>query len=235
MTATAVDLAAWTALVGDTRGSADCWARMIGRWSEPHRRYHAVAHLAAVLLFVDEHADQATDPAAVRLAAWYHDAVYDPRAADNEERSAALAETELAALGLPRDRVREVARLIRLTASHDPAEGDRNGELLNDADLMVLASPPEAYVAYLNAIRQEYAHVTDRDFRTGRAAVLDALLAAPRLYRLEALAPAEAAARANLRAELSLLRSGSAGAGEPDAAQADADQPGEGPPAPPDR
>jgi predicted metal-dependent HD superfamily phosphohydrolase len=235
LTTTTVDLAAWTALAGDGQASADCWARLIGRWSEPHRGYHGVAHLAAVLLFIDEHADHTADPEAVRLAAWYHDAIYDPRATDNEERSAALAENELGTLGLPADRVREVARLVRLTATHDPTEGDRNGELLNDADLMVLASPPETYVAYLNAIRQEYAHVPDRDFKTGRAAVLDALLAAPRLYRLQALAPVEAAARRNLTAELSLLRSGCAGDGEPDAAQADADQRAEGPPEAPAR
>lgn len=233
-----VDLAAWTALAGGNQESGDCWARLIGRWSEPHRRYHGIAHLAAVLLFVDEYAEHAADPDAVRLAAWYHDAIYDPRAADNEEHSAALAETELAALGLPQDRVQEVVRLIRLTATHAPGEGDRNGELLNDADLMVLASPPEAYVAYVNAVRQEYAHVPDDDFRAGRAAVLDALLAAPRLYRLQALAPAEAGARRNLSAELILLRPDPGAAGDPgdlgDASGDDAAPRGAAQPGPPD-
>lgn len=223
-----MDLSAWTALTGDGQASVDCWASLISRWSEPHRRYHGIAHLTAVLLFVEEYAEHAADPDAVRLAAWYHDAIYDPRASDNEERSAILAESELSELGFPADRVREVARLIRLTTSHDPDEGDRNGELLNDADLMVLASPPEAYVAYLNAIRQEYAHVSDDDFRAGRAAVLDALQAAPRLYRLEALVPAEAAARRNLSAELSLLRSASVEGGPADAAEVDVDQRAEG-------
>lgn len=202
-----VDLPDWTALTGKSRQAVDSWAALVNRWSEPHRRYHGIGHLTAVLLFITEYAAHADDPDAVRLAAWYHDAIYDPRASDNEERSAALAETELGALGLAADRITEVARLVRLTASHLPVEGDRNGELLNDADLLVLASPPEAYVAYLNAIRAEYAHVSDNDFRAGRAAVLDALLDTPRLYRLEALAPLEAAARRNMTAELKLLRS----------------------------
>jgi len=200
-----------------------------------------MGHLTSVLLFIAEYAAHADDPDAVRLAAWYHDAIYDPRAGDNEERSAVLAETELAGLGVDDARIAEVARLVRLTASHAPADGDRNGELLNDADLLVLASPPEAYVAYLNAIRAEYGHVSDADFRAGRAAVLDALLETPQLYRLEALAPLEAAARRNLTAELTLLktepdpaadqRSAPESRGEPDGGAPH----GEAPPEPPDR
>ncbi len=203
----AVDLAAaWSSVVGREPAGEDCWARLIRRWSEPHRRYHGMGHLTAVLLFVDEYATHADDPDAVRLAAWYHDAIYDPRASDNEEGSAVLAETELAAIGQPRDRIEEVARLVRLTTGHDPAAGDRNGELLNDADLLVLSSPREAYVAYVNAIREEYAHVSDADFRAGREAVLGVLLEFPRLYRLGSLAPLEDAARRNITAELNLLR-----------------------------
>ena len=229
----AVDVEDWTALVGKGRESVDSWAQLLHRWSEPHRRYHGIRHLSAVLLFIDEFANHAEDPDAVRLAAWYHDAIYDPRASDNEERSAALAESELAALGVSAERVAEVARLVRLTAGHDPADSDRNGELLNDADLLVLASPPEAYVVYVNAVREEYAHVPDDDFRAGRAAVLESLLAVPQLFRLPALAQLEAAARRNLSAELSLVRSDPADQGPADAA-AGAAQPSEGPPEAPD-
>ena len=240
-----VDLAAaWTAVVGPSQPALDCWAGLITRWSEPHRRYHGIGHLSAVLLFLDEYGNHGTDLDAVRLAAWYHDAIYDPRAADNEERSAELAVDELGALSLPSDRVDEVARLVRLTARHDPVGGDRNGELLNDADLMVLGSPPEAYVAYLNAIREEYAHVPDPEFRAGRAAVLESLLETPSVYRLAVLAPMEAVARRNMTAELSLLQSGPGSAtptdlvaGQPaegDAAPAVADQHAAGPPGPPD-
>jgi len=240
-----VDLAAaWIAVVGPSEKARDCWAGLITRWSEPHRRYHGIGHLSAVMLFLDEYGNHATDLDAVRLAAWYHDAIYDPRGVDNEERSAELAVDELGALGIPSDRVDEVVRLVRLTARHDPNDGDRNGELLNDADLMVLSSPPEAYVAYLNAIREEYAHVPDPEFRAGRAAVLESLLETPSVYRLAGLAPMEAVARRNMTAELSLLQSGPGSAtptdlvaGQPaegEAAPAVADQHAAGPPGPPD-
>ena len=159
-------------------------ADLVARWSEPHRHYHTLDHLAQVLSIVDSHTALAADAAAVRLAAWFHDAVYDPRATDNEERSAALAESTLAAAGLPAARVAEVARLVRLTAGHAVADGDRNGALLADADLAVLAAPPDAYDRYAAAVRREYAHVPDEAFRAERAAVLLHLLDLPELYRI---------------------------------------------------
>ena len=181
-------------------------ADLVVRWSEPHRHYHTLDHLAQVLSIVDAHAALAADAAAVRLAAWFHDAVYDPRATDNEERSAALAESTLAATGLPAARIAEVARLVRLTAGHAVADGDRNGALLADADLAILAAPPDVYDRYAAAVRREYAHVPDDAFRAGRAAVLRHLLDLPELYRI---VPARTEwterAVANLRRELAEL------------------------------
>jgi predicted metal-dependent HD superfamily phosphohydrolase len=180
---------------------------LLVRWSEPHRHYHTVNHLGVVLAVVEEQAGRAEDPTAVRLAAWYHDAIYDPYRVDNEEASAILAESTLPELGVAPDRVAEVARLIRLTASHDPIPGDRNGGLLTDADLCVLASPPEGYQAYTAAIRREYAHVPDPAFAAGRAAVLQNLLSLPRLFHTPTLRDRwEDAARANMTRELSGLR-----------------------------
>uniref|UniRef100_UPI001C5CFA20 HD domain-containing protein n=1 Tax=Nonomuraea rhizosphaerae TaxID=2665663 RepID=UPI001C5CFA20 len=175
---------------------------------EPHRRYHTPAPLAAVLAAVDELAPAASDPAAVRLAAWFHDAVYDGRPGWDEERSAQLAQSRLPRCGVPAERVARVARLVRLTAAHDTlAAGDRDGAVLCDADLAVLGSP--GYDAYSGQIRQEYAHVPDAAFRQGRAAVLRRLLAVPRLYRTdEAHALWEERARANMTAELASLADG---------------------------
>lgn len=181
-------------------------AELIRRYEEPHRRYHDAAHLAEVLDRVDELAGEADDAETVRLAAWFHDAVYQPLRADNEERSALLAERMLADTDLPPETVAEVARLVRMTAAHDPAPEDRNGAVLNDADLAILAAGPERYAAYAAAVREEYAAVPDEAFRQGRADVLRALLDAPALFRT---APGrdrwESAARHNLETELMLL------------------------------
>lgn len=180
---------------------------LLARWGEHHRSYHNAEHLTTVLSIVESYGDRAADLAAVHLAAWYHDAVYDPRRVDNEEASALLAEAQLPPLGVEHHRVVEVARLVRLTAGHDPMPGDRNGALLTDADLAILASPPQAYRDYARAIRAEYAHVPEAAFHFGRAAVLEGLLALPRLFHTPQLRTRwEETARRNIAGELAQLR-----------------------------
>ncbi|WP_338672017.1 hypothetical protein V1460_03340 [Streptomyces sp. SCSIO 30461] len=182
---------------------------LLRRWSEPQRRYHTVDHLAAVLGHVDTLAAYAENADLVRLAAWFHDAVYDPERSMNEERSARLAEKALPEAGLARRDTEEVARLVRLTVSHAAEDGDRNGAVLCDADLAVLASAPEGYAAYAAAVREEYGFVPDEAFRVGRADVLRHLLALPRLFRTpHGEREWEAAARHNLATELELLGPG---------------------------
>ncbi len=196
----------WSPLAGDSPTSRTEWAALVAAWSEPHRRYHDLAHLAAVLGLVDQLGATADDPDAVRLAAWYHDAVYDPMRMDNEQVSAERARAGLRGL-VPDDRAEEVVRLVLLTAGHDPAPDDSNGAVLCDADLAVLASPPQAYAAYASAVRAEYGHLTDEEFTAGRIAVLEHLSTLPELYRTpEAARQWTDPARANLAAELQLLR-----------------------------
>ncbi|WP_188308225.1 hypothetical protein [Streptomyces sp. CBMA123] len=199
----------WIALLhrcGTTDDPEPYGRELLRRWSEPWRRYHTTEHLRAILRHVDDLAGHAADPDAVRLAAWFHDAVHRPDRTENEERSAALAVRALTAAGLPADRVAEVERLVLLTATHAPAPGDHNGEVLCDADLAVLGGTPEAYAAYTAAVREEYGFVPEPDFRTGRAAVLHRILALPALYRTPAAHHRlTAAARTNLTAELQRL------------------------------
>ena len=189
---------------------------LLGRWSEPQRQYHDVSHLTAVLEVVDRLAGLAPHPDRVRLAAWLHDAVYDPRALGdaNERDSAEFAEGLLTTLGVPAEVAADVARLVGLTAGHATADGDADGALLCDADLAILASADERYAAYAAAIRREYAHVPEDAFRAGREQVLKALLELPSIYRLAPLRDAwEAKARANLERELS--GSGASGGADP--------------------
>lgn len=198
----------WTALIARHTAdpeAVDIGRRLIASWSEPHRRYHSTAHLRDVLGRVEELSAWSDDPDAVRLAAWYHDAVY-AGLPDDEDRSARRAEQELSLLGVPPRLVDEVARLIRMTVGHDPAPGDRNAEVLSDADLAALALPAELYRRNTAAIRAEYSHIPAEVFRKGRSQVLMALLDSPGVFRT---GPGrqrwEAAARDNLRAELAEL------------------------------
>jgi predicted metal-dependent HD superfamily phosphohydrolase len=159
-------------------------AALVARYAEAQRHYHTVEHLSEVLGWIDQLADLADDREAVELAAWYHDAVYDPAAAagESEARSAELAASELTALGRPAGQVAEVERLVRLTAGHDVAAGDRNGAVLADADLAILGSDRDRYVRYAADVRHEYAHVPDDTWAAGRLAVLDRFAGRSRLY-----------------------------------------------------
>jgi predicted metal-dependent HD superfamily phosphohydrolase len=214
---------------GATAGDDDLDAAgryLLARWSEPQRQYHDGTHLNAVLDVVDRFADLAPHPDRVRLAAWMHDAVYDPRALGdaNERDSAEFAEGLLTTLGVPADVAAEVARLVALTAGHATGADDPDGELLCDADLAILAADDARYAQYTAAIRREYAHVPDDAFRAGRRQVLTALLELPSIYRLPPLKQAwEARARANLAAELTSLDAGALDADAPDADALDAD------------
>jgi predicted metal-dependent HD superfamily phosphohydrolase len=167
------------------------------------RGYHDVLHLSEVVRRIDElgHGDDVS----LVLAAWFHDAVYDDQPdPSNEERSARLAETELAGSDVD---VAEVARLVRLTATHAPADDDWRGQVLSDADLAVLASDTTRYDEYVSGVRQEYAAYDDATFALGRLAVLQDLLGKPKLFHTEhARRHWEARARSNVAAEIAGLQ-----------------------------
>lgn len=216
MTSPEVELrAAWHRIVADTAAAAahepldHLLLSLLDRHREPHRRYHTATHVMWVLRHVDELVGDGVAPgadlAAVRLAALYHDAVYEPRSDGNEAASAALAVATADRLGWPPERADAVRRLVMATAGHRPTGDDE--ALLVDADLAVLGGDPASYSAYVTGVRAEYAHVSDADWRVGRAAVLRGFLDAPAVYHTEPMRRRrESRARANLTAELATLR-----------------------------
>jgi predicted metal-dependent HD superfamily phosphohydrolase len=137
---------------------------------------------------------------------------YPPRRDATDRVSAERARAGLRGL-VDEPRLAEVERLVAVTAGHDPAPDDANGAVLCDADLSVLASDPANYAVYASAVREEYGHLSDAEFTAGRIAVLERLLALPELFRLPAVAADwTPRARANLMAELALLRQRAGGA-----------------------
>ncbi|MBS43948.1 MAG: hypothetical protein CMH83_12455 [Nocardioides sp.] len=179
--------------------------RLLAAYAEPTRGYHDQRHLTEVLDRLDElaAAGVAFDRTTVELAAWFHDSVYDGER-DAEERSATWAEIELP--GLVDDAtVADVVRLVRLTETHDPEPDDLDGCALVDADLGILAADDARYAEYVAAVRREFAHLEDDEFREGRYAVLAHLLDAERLFHTAHGRQWEERARANAGAELTRL------------------------------
>lgn len=184
------------------------FADLVARHDAPGRHHHDFDHASDVVDAVLSLQRGGDDWAPAVLAAWYHDAVYDPEAGPgaNEGASAVVATEALRALGATRTSIGIVARLICLTASHDPDPGDRIGAVLCDADLSVLGASEERYDRYVADVRAEYAHVADDDWREGRRVVLRRFLDRPQLFQTpEGRARWESPARTNISRELASL------------------------------
>ncbi len=183
---------------------------LLARYAEPHRHYHNQQHIAECLLEFDREKERAAETDAVELAIWFHDAGYDPRATDNEERSAELAVVSLQAADAPEVLVSSVRMLVLATKTHDGALHP-DAPLLVDVDLSILGQPPERFWEYEASIRAEYAWVDQGIFATKRAEILERFLARTRLYHTESFfARYETQARSNLRASVDRLRRGAA-------------------------
>lgn len=177
------------------------------RHREPGRHYHGMAHVEALLRWLDLSRDLASDPRAIEAAIWFHDAVYDTRSASNEADSAQLARRELSALRWPEPAIAKVEALVLATAGHAPgSNADEDARLFLDLDLSILGQPPQVYAAYSAAIRAEYVHVDEASYRAGRRRVLQSFLARPAIYQTARWRAAwEPQARANIEQELAAL------------------------------
>jgi predicted metal-dependent HD superfamily phosphohydrolase len=177
--------------------------QLMAAYAEPQRHYHDLAHIEDCLGKLADVPDlSAAERAVLTEAIWWHDVVYNPTRSDNEELSAQLAEQHAAAE--MRD---EVARLVRLTRSHQVVAGDKLGAVLISIDLGILAAEPARYDAYAAAIRREFSHVPDDDYRAGRAGVLQRFAARPIIFPDAAFASKyEQGARENIARELASLQ-----------------------------
>lgn len=192
-----------------TRSGAD----LLSRWSEPGRRYHTARHLVELFWALEEleGAGQIDDRqcSVARLAAWFHDAIYEPDAApgENEADSAVLARDNLKQLGIGDEDMDVIDRLIRLTAEHKADVEQPLDAAFQDADMWILSAPAERFDGYCSQVREEYAHVPDEAYRQGRAALLEPFLHRDTIYLTShALHAWETPARLNLGRELTRLR-----------------------------
>ena len=171
----------WKRLGGEGDGSSAFGALLEG-YGRPGRHYHNLDHLRDCLARLDEAPANSDVRDLAEAALWYHDVVYLPGAPDNEVRSAEHAAAALREGGVPEDRTREIARLIRLTDHLAPTD-DPAGALVCDVDLSVLGRAPAEFAEYERRVRAEYGHVPESLYRAGRARVLTRLLEREPLYR----------------------------------------------------
>lgn len=172
--------------------------QLIAAYGEPHRKYHGVQHLTECIAAFEQYSHLAEQPHEVGIALWFHDAVYDLRAADNEAESAAWAELALAAAAVSQDAIVRIKGLIMATC-HDAVPEDRDQQLMVDIDLAILGASESRFAEYEAQVREEYAWVPEPRYRQVRAGLLAQFLARPSIYNtLELRERFEAQARKNL-------------------------------------
>ncbi|MBI4750237.1 MAG: hypothetical protein HY774_17270 [Acidobacteria bacterium] len=184
------------------------WEQLVKNYSEPHRSYHNLSHIKALLDHIQPVRDHLEDIEVVSWAIWFHDVIYRTRRSDNEEQSAAFAFEWLNELEMPPLRRDQVHRLILATKHHSLDHLPPDGAYFLDADLAILGAPEPVYAEYRQAIRREYSWVPEFVYRRKRRAVLESFLTREQLYFTSAMrARLEAQARQNLSAEIQFLSS----------------------------
>jgi predicted metal-dependent HD superfamily phosphohydrolase len=200
--------AQWRALWERIKAQGDAippYHDLVQRLAEPHRAYHTMRHIRHCLDEMGRVRHLAAHPDAMEMALWYHDAIYDPHAADNEEQSAALANDILREASVPESFVQQVARLIMATKDHTAAD-DEDTRLLVDIDLAILGQPAPIFDAYERQIRQEYAWVPHAAFGEGRTRILHSFLHRATIYATDHFRQLyEVQARINITRSLRVL------------------------------
>lgn len=164
---------AWRHL--DVDAPAGLKARLLAAWSEPQRRYHTLQHLEECLAHFDGAIDGATAPGDVEIALWFHDAIYDPKAKDNERRSADWAVRELSSASANRASIERVVALVMATC-HDAVPHEADAQLLVDIDLAILGASPARFAEYDRQVREEYGWVPGLIYRFKRRQLLRGFL-----------------------------------------------------------
>lgn len=167
-------------------------------YAEPARAYHTADHIRDCLAQFDLCPETATRPDEVEAAIWFHDAVYQPGAANNEDMSARLARTSLEDAGASLEVADRIAELV-LTTQHLSIPEEPDAALLCDVDLSILGRTTEVFDEFERRIRREYAWVPESAYRSGRTKILRGFLERPSIFQTDFFRERyEASARANL-------------------------------------
>ncbi|MBU0747196.1 MAG: hypothetical protein KKG67_10395 [Gammaproteobacteria bacterium] len=186
--------------------------RLVLSWARWPRAYHDTTHLWACLrhwqLVQDQQPGALSNPHAVALALWYHDAIYWPWSKHNEARSAEWAVRFLLGQGLPSTLAQTVHKHI-MDTRHTPGPLTDDAQWVVDVDLAILGQSDTVYRQFERNVRREYFFVRWPRYAAGRSAVLLGFLDRPRIYGTDFFGQRfEAQSRSNLSNALKALQDG---------------------------
>jgi predicted metal-dependent HD superfamily phosphohydrolase len=194
----------WSGLGANGEGR-ELFANLIAAYDEPQRRYHTLQHLHECLSLFETYRALAIEPDEVEVSLWFHDAIYQVRASDNEEKSARWAEDSLRAASVEPERIARIRNHILATRHAVLPEGSDQC-LLVDIDLSILGAAPERFDQYEAQVQDEYGWVPRFLFRRKRREILAEFLARKSIYSTPSIRDLlEARARENLARSIALL------------------------------
>ncbi|MEL6457549.1 MAG: hypothetical protein AAFQ91_04765 [Cyanobacteria bacterium J06621_15] len=192
-----------------TTSTKQTFNKIVESYSTPNRYYHNLEHIHNVLEVIQtlesqtRYDETCCETKTVKLAAWFHDIIYDTKSKDNEEQSAEYAVKVLSSLSISSDVIKEVKKLILQTKNHQALTTNINSQILLDADLAILGSNPTEYSKYTNAIRQEYIWVPETEYFAARKKILENFLQRKNIYLTQFMQQTrEKVARINLETEI---------------------------------
>jgi len=195
---------AWREL-GVSNADNSLFHQLVACYSEPHRKYHTMQHLKECFAHLETLRLAAERPAEVELAVWFHDAIYETRRKDNEERSAEWARDSALASGLSTASAVHIYDLVMVT-KHNVVVFGRDAEVSVDVDLGILGTEAARFDEYENQVRKEYSWVPWPLYRRERRRVLHEFLSRQTIYCTEHFrASYEAQARHNIARSLARL------------------------------
>lgn len=174
-------IALWERLGAQEKNVHFAFNDLVVRYSESHRVYHTLEHIEHCLDEFEQVRHFAINPDAVELALWYHDAIYDTKAKDNEEQSAALAKEIVRNVSLSDNLGQVIANLIMAT-KHTGVPTNFDVQLFVDIDFSILGQSKDKFDEYEQQIRKEYEWVSEDEFIIRRSAILKSFLEQPTIY-----------------------------------------------------
>jgi predicted metal-dependent HD superfamily phosphohydrolase len=148
---------------------------MVAAYQENQRVYHTRQHIEDCLTLYDRIKSRLQNPDALELAIWYHDAIYEIGAKDNERNSADLF--------LQHGRDVFPGPLCDIVEKHIMATLHRGDPLLHidscymvDIDLASFGKPWDIFINDAEKVRMEMPHVPDHLFYPSQFAFQNTLL-----------------------------------------------------------
>lgn len=166
------------------RETGGIFAELKAAYEHPSRHYHSQDHVIDCLKQFEPYRHLSFHGEEIEVAIWFHDAIYDTKRKDNEEKSALWARDYLESKGVNGDVVERISQLILITKTHEHLSGIDQC-LMVDADLAILGQSPDVFDRYHKAVRKEYGWVPEEDYQKGRTAALKAFLDRDTIYHTE--------------------------------------------------